>query len=55
MNKQRLNRMRLVAKRTLKILDCIEDGLSAGEIVQKTGANRQLVDYYINALTKEEK
>ena len=47
MNKQ-IEKTRAVAKRTLKILDLIEEGLTAQEIVVKTGANRQLVDYYLN-------
>jgi hypothetical protein len=46
MNEQ-LEKTRQVAKRTLKILDLIEQGLAAQEIVAKTGANRQLVDYYL--------
>jgi len=46
MNKN-ITKSREVAKRTLKILDLIEEGLTAQEIVARTGANRQLVDYYL--------
>lgn len=53
MNKQ-IEKSRQVAKRTLKILDLIEEGITATEIVQKTGANRQLVDYYLNRAELED-
>ena len=46
MNKS-IEKIKSTAKRTLKIISHIEEGLSANEIVQKIGANRQLVDYYI--------
>lgn len=46
MNKEKLEQIKKTAKRTLKIIELIEQGLEPGEIVQKTGANRQLVDYY---------
>lgn len=52
MNNKQIERIRITAKRTLKILDLIEQGLSVREIVEKTGADRQLVDYYIK-ITKE--
>lgn len=46
MNK--FNKLRLKAKQTLKIIDLIEEGLTAKEIVYKLRIDRQLVDYYMS-------
>jgi len=50
MNQKELDRIKEVANRTLKIVDLIAQGYEAQDIVKKTGANRQLVDYYIKRL-----
>lgn len=47
MDTEKINQLKKVAKRTLKILELIEKNSTAQEIVYKTGANRQLVDYYL--------
>ena len=46
MDKEKLQKLRDTAKRTLKILDELEQGRSSGEIVKKLGVDRSLVDYY---------
>lgn len=46
MNTEQIEKIRKVAKRTLRIIALIEEGCTSGEIVARTGANRQLVDYY---------
>ncbi len=54
MNIQRLNKFRLTAKRTLKILDLLEEGeLRVPEIAKKVDSNRQLVEYYERALNNK--
>jgi hypothetical protein len=53
MNKQ-TEKIRQISKRTLKILDLIEAGQTAQEIVSVTGANRQLVDYYLKITKNDE-
>ncbi len=50
LDKPKLKRLRATATRTLKILELIEQGLNAQEIVSKLGVNRQLVDYYLRTL-----
>jgi DNA-binding NarL/FixJ family response regulator len=45
-NKATANKYRLTAKRTLKIIDLIEQGLSDGEIVRELRVERSLVFYY---------
>lgn len=46
MDKTKLAKLRLAAKRTLKILDFLEEGLVDSEIVQKLAVERPLVAYY---------
>jgi len=52
MNKQAIEKIRNTAKRTLKIVKLIEEGKTGREIIEKTKADRQLVDYYINLIKK---
>lgn len=54
MNQERLERLKTTAKRTLKILELIEVGLTAREIVEKSRADRQLVDYYIKQVNRKD-
>ncbi len=54
MNKPTFEKIKETAKRTLKILDLIKDGCSPGEVVKKTGANRQLVDYYFKQVNRKD-
>jgi len=55
MNTQKLNQLRLKAKTSLKILDMIEEGATAQELVARLGINRQLADYYLKAVNEAEK
>ncbi len=50
MNTKKLEKLRFIAKRTLKILELIEEGKTSQEIVEALGVNRSLVDYYIKSL-----
>ena len=50
MNTQKLAKLRMTARRTLKILQLIEEGKTSQQIVEKLGVNRSLVDYYVNKL-----
>ena len=43
---EKIAKIREIAKRTLKILDMIEEGRTSREIVEKLGVDRQLADYY---------
>lgn len=53
MNTEKFKRLRAYAERTIKILDLIKAGKTSQQIVEKLGVNRQLVEYYIKALSKE--
>lgn len=55
MNTQKLNQLRIKAKTSLKILEMIEEGATAQELVARLGINRQLADYYLNAVNEQEK
>lgn len=50
MNTEKAEHYRKIAKRTLKIISLIEKGFTSQEVVELTGANRQLVDYYFKQL-----
>jgi len=50
MNEDNYNRIIKTAQRAIRINRLLKDGNSAQEVVEKTGANRQLVDYYIKQL-----
>lgn len=55
MNIRRLNQLRLTAKRTLKILDLLEEAeLTIPQIAKKVDANRQLVEYYEKQLNRKD-
>jgi hypothetical protein len=54
MNTSKLEKLKSTAKRTLKILEMIEDKATPQEIVEKLGVNRSLVDYYFATLNKDE-
>lgn len=42
------------AKRTIKIINLINQGVSTGDVQAQVGCNRQLVEYYEKALTKND-
>ena len=46
MNENKLNELKRIAKRTLKILELLEQGLPPAEVALKAKADRQLVEYY---------
>lgn len=53
MNIEKYEKLKSKANLSLKILDLIAQGYSSQEIVVKTRANRQLVDYYQKAVKDE--
>jgi len=46
MNEEVYNKIVKTAKRALKIVKLLADGKTEQEVVEATGANRQLVHYY---------
>lgn len=52
-NFEEANRIRFVAKRSIKIVALVLRGKTAAEIVKEVGCNRQLVDYYRERLKGE--
>lgn len=55
MNIRRLNQLRLTAKKTLKILELLEDQeLTIREIAHKVDVDRQLVEYYEKQLNRKD-
>lgn len=51
MNKERLEKFKKTAMTTLQILNAIEKGHRSGTLIaNKTGASRQLCEYYLKAL-----
>lgn len=53
MNTEKIQQLKKVAKRTLKILTLIEKGYTSNEVVEYSGANRQLVDYYFKVVKQK--
>lgn len=55
MNKETITKLRETSKRTLKILDLLEQDATDRQIMDATGAERQLVAYYRKAIEKPRK
>ena len=54
MNQEKIQKLKDIARRTIKILELIEEGLTASQIALKAKCDRQLADYYLK-ITKNEK
>ena len=47
MNQEKIQKLKETARRTIKILELIEQGLKPSEIALKAKCDRQLVEYYL--------
>ena len=54
MNTKKIEDLKQIARRTIKILELIKEGLTASQIALKAKCDRQLADYYLK-ITKNEK
>lgn len=46
MNKENAKKLKDNAQRTIKIIDMLENGATAQQVVEKLAVNRSLVEYY---------